>query len=245
MGHSADAHKGGDLDRIKALIDTAIGPAPWYWQTFPTLYSGERVFKWRSYGTTGKLAYVTVLEEEGVGKPLIALNTAVWPFAANQGYLGVWYSTGRYDHVEVQTFKLDDLRVIKSFRARAQIFKKSLQNYLLHDSTPAESVQIPQGLSKGRHKGPVLESANTLTELLLLTSPPGEGLVHSIYVWHPASGMIDVLPQKWFREEDIDPGYHWITRVARDPQTGHIVGGGIRILGFELDDSGMRLKRSI
>lgn len=232
------------MDRLRELIDRAVGPAPWYWETFPTLHSEGRTYKWRSFGNKGDFAYVTALEEEAIEKPLLVLNTATWPFAANPGYLGVWYSTGRYDFIKVQVFKLDDLRPIKSFQKRAILLKKSTHPHLLHDSTPAESVQIPQELPEGQREGPVLAHANSLPELLLLASPPPDkGLIHSIYVWQPANGMISVLPQKWFREEDIDPGYQWITRVVRDPQTGRIVGGGIRINKFELDDTGMRLKQ--
>ena len=246
MIHLAGADERKEMDRIRQLIDAAVGPAPWYWETFPTLHWAGKTFKWRSFGTTGKLAYVTVLEEEGVGKPLLALNTAARPFAANPGYIGVWHSTWRGKPIEVHLFKVDELRPLKRFRGRALEFKKTLEQSLLCDITPIERAEIEQELPEGTHSGPTLRYADQLEELFLVASPPpDEGLVHSIYVWDPRTGSISVLPQRWFKEDDIDPGYQWITRAARDPQTGHIIGGGIRIPRFELDDTGMYLKRRL
>ena len=50
--------------------------------------------------------------------------------------------------------------------------------------------------------------------------------------------MIDVLPQDWFNYEEYDRGYQWITKVARDPVSDRIVGIGMRLRSFVLDESG-------
>ena len=54
-----------------------------------------------------------------------------------------------------------------------------------------------------------------------------------------------MLPQTWFTAGKYDIGYQWITRVTRDPATGRILGGGIRIGNFELAEDGMGLERWI
>jgi hypothetical protein len=54
---------------------------------------------------------------------------------------------------------------------------------------------------------------------------------------------VTVLPQNWFTANKFDIGYQWITRVSRDPATGRIIGGGIRIGSFELTENGMGLER--
>jgi len=77
--------------------------------------------------------------------------------------------------------------------------------------------------------------------LLAEGSAPREAAT-SIYVWHPGAGSIDVIPLSWFREGTNDLGYEWITRVMRDPTTGHILGDGIRIAPFELDAEGRLLR---
>ncbi len=49
---------------------------------------------------------------------------------------------------------------------------------------------------------------------------------------------IEVLPQYWFTDNMFDIGYQWITQVARDPDSKKIVGSGIRVPDFELDERG-------
>jgi len=46
-----------------------------------------------------------------------------------------------------------------------------------------------------------------------------------------------VYPQDWFNHGNFDFGYQWLTRIARDTETGEITGDGIRIELFALDDS--------
>jgi hypothetical protein len=57
----------------------------------------------------------------------------------------------------------------------------------------------------------------------------------------PAEGSVDVMPQSWFNHETADLGYEWIARVTRHPSNGHILGDGIRIAPFELDENGRLL----
>jgi hypothetical protein len=57
--------------------------------------------------------------------------------------------------------------------------------------------------------------------------------------------MVHVLPRYWLVEGPFDLGYQWITGVTRDPSTGRIVGEGIRLSVFELDESGTRLLTSV
>jgi hypothetical protein len=54
---------------------------------------------------------------------------------------------------------------------------------------------------------------------------------------NPGSGTLRLYPQDWFNDGRVDLGYQWVTRVARDPETGRIHGDGIRIDPFSLDDS--------
>jgi len=61
----------------------------------------------------------------------------------------------------------------------------------------------------------------------------------------PRAGEVTVLPQTWYTANKCDVGYQWITRVTRDPATGRIIGGGIRIGNFELTEDGMRVERWI
>jgi hypothetical protein len=107
-----------------------------------------------------------------------------------------------------------------------------------------QALRLPH-LSAGEHEGYASRQPISLDELLLLAHRPGQtddSPAVAIYVWRPRSGRVTVLPQAWFTAESHDLGYDWITRVARDPRTGRIVGDGIRIPAFELDDDGLTVR---
>ncbi len=46
-----------------------------------------------------------------------------------------------------------------------------------------------------------------------------------------------MVPQDWYNEGRYDFGYQWVTRVARLPNGGAIVGEGIRLGVFRLNGS--------
>ncbi|RZJ98248.1 MAG: hypothetical protein EOO46_25125 [Flavobacterium sp.] len=57
-------------------------------------------------------------------------------------------------------------------------------------------------------------------------------------------GKISLFPQDWFNKSNADFGYQWLTRVIRNPKNNSIIGQGIRIDNFELDETNKELKRS-
>ena len=91
---------------------------------------------------------------------------------------------------------------------------------------------IPTDLEAGRrdfdYPGPVKD----VEETLVLTSSPTK-----IFDLKPKEGLLEVFPQDWFNDGEWDFGYQWVTRVARDPNSGKIVGEGIRIGRFVLDST--------
>jgi hypothetical protein len=83
-----------------------------------------------------------------------------------------------------------------------------------------------------------------MDELLILCDssaiPPRADGIHAnlaLLVAKPKESSYRLYPQDWFNSADFDFGYQWITRVARDPQTGRVRGEGIRIAPFQLDDT--------
>lgn len=51
-----------------------------------------------------------------------------------------------------------------------------------------------------------------------------------------------IYPLEWFNKGSFDFGYQWITKIGREPETGAIVGAGVRIGEFVLkpDFSGIK-----
>lgn len=69
---------------------------------------------------------------------------------------------------------------------------------------------------------------------------PGLGAGHgnlALMVASPADDRIKLYPQDWFNDGQVDLGYQWVTRVARDPRTRRVRGDGIRIDPFALDQT--------
>ena len=61
----------------------------------------------------------------------------------------------------------------------------------------------------------------------------------------PSRGLAQIHPQDWFNQDtEVDDGYQWITRAARNMTTGRILIEGIRIGRFELDESDRKLRKS-
>lgn len=231
---------------LKKLIASATGPSPWYWKTFPVFEIGTYRFSWRHIGSEKPLGNLVLLERKAFPHPILGLNTYVRPFVANPEHLGLWYPHPNNAVMEILIFNLSTMQPIENFAEGVPGFQERTSR-VLHSSTVGEYVQIPNRLPAGHKKGPIAHLANRMDELLLLADGPPPvrddlpAPAASIYVWCPATGDIEVLPQEWFTAADYDLGYQWITRVTRDPSTGRIVGGGIRISDFELADNGTKV----
>lgn len=107
-----------------------------------------------------------------------------------------------------------------------------------------EHVRLPR-LSAGVHEGHTPRTHVDIDELLVLAAVPSrddDDPALAIYAWEPARGTVTVLPQRWLTPATHDLGYEWVTQVVRNPSTGRIVGDGIRLGTFELDDDGTRVR---
>jgi hypothetical protein len=188
-------------DVSEALGRRCVGPAPWYWETFPSF--GEP-YEWR-FVPQGQSSYPN-------GNPVLFRR-------------------------ETRDIPLNDLGAIAD---AATVEREPLWTA---GTAATDHFTIPQGLPAGRAPDRyVADVGSAASEVLLLAEGPApREAATSIYVWQPATGTVDVIPLTWFREDTNDLGYEWITRVMRDPTTGHIFGDGIRVAPFELDAQGTPL----
>lgn len=124
-------------------------------------------------------------------------------------------------------------------------FNKS-QERVYSATAPLAEMELPWSLPAGLQSVAVPEELRGVEELLIVSSHPGankEEPACALLVLRPPAGTVEVLPQKWFTTGKYDVGYQWITRVARDPASGRIVGEGIRLGKFELNDAGTDVER--
>ncbi len=111
---------------------------------------------------------------------------------------------------------------------------------------PRDEFQVPTDLGPGTQAVSIPESFRGVDEILVPISYKALGEhdpAFAIFVVYPQAGLIDVLPQNWITRTNYDVANHWITRVARDPETHRIVGELSRKGIFELAENGRDIER--
>ena len=104
-----------DAARARKILSETVGPAPWYWQTFPSFQSHSRQrFTWTHHGTEGPVAHLVTLGlEQETAAVRLALNTYCRPFLVTPNLLGVWCPEGRnlrlvcFDPDQLKAFDLE------------------------------------------------------------------------------------------------------------------------------------------
>ena len=222
-----------------SFLEKAPGPSPWYWETFPTLVGNSRQrFVWRYHGESGDLPYLVTFELEAEpDKPLLALNSGCTPFFVPPANLGIWCH--EYRKLRLVAFDPDQLKAF-SYMDIAGWFKAS-SDRIYSATEPIADFDISSVLPPGTHPIDVPAGLHTVDEVLAPVSYPAktdEDPAFAIYAFYLQAGLVEVLPQRWYTYRQYERGRQWITRTVRDPQSHRIVGDGVRIDAFELDESG-------
>ncbi len=237
-----------DKATVKELVSRAIGPAPWYWDTFPSIRGASGAqFIWKFHGTTGPHGYLVSLGRKD--KPLkrrIVVNTYTRAFLVPPFMLGLWFSDKNM--IQIACFDPEDLPGF-ALSELPKGFKDSHQPYYA-SGEPNCLVSIDPTLPEGTHKKDFPQALGTVEELLIIVNHSYEHSyqddedtpAHAIFEVQPSRSQIKVMPQKWFTANQFDVGYQWITRVTRNPETGKLIGDGIRIGIFQLTEDGCQLE---
>jgi hypothetical protein len=230
------------LTSIRQQLDRIVGPAPWYWKTFPAFHSpSSQDFVWTHHGEQGPLAYVvTLAPEHEPDKPRLALNTYCRPFLASPQSLGIWCPEGR--NLRFAAFEADQLKAF-DLAEIAGWFKQS-SDRIFATSAPIADFEVPLSLTLGMHKIEVPAELATTDELIVPTSykaMSADDPAFALFVVYLQAGLVEVLPQKWFTAAQYEVGKQWITRAARDKESHHIFGECFGTGTFLLEDDGCRL----
>jgi len=230
--------------RLREVLARAIGPAPWYWKTFPQVDSGQRL-TWVHHGSEGPLGYVVSLAaEHEPDKARLALNTYCRPFFVPPAQLGIWCPEGRsirltcFDPSQLQPFDLAEI---------AGWFKPSSER-IYAATAPVADFEIPLGLDPGLHKIEVPAELQSVDELIVPTSYPAkekDAPAFALYIFYLQAGLVEVLPQQWFTSSQYQVGKQWITRAVRDPESHRIFGECFGVGSFLLQEDGCRLDQLI
>lgn len=231
-----------DSSRVRKLLAQTIGPAPWYWQSFPSFrsQSGQR-FVWKHHGTEGPVAHlVTLALEPEPDKIRLALNTYCRPFLVPPQFLGIWCPEGR--HIRLTCFDPDQLKAFDLAEV-AGWFKQS-SDRIYAATPPVADFETPLSLEAGTHNIDVPRELATVDELIVPTSykaMSNDEPAFALFVFYLQAGLVEVLPQRWFTSSQYRVGQQWITRAARDPETQRIVGECFGVGTFLLEEDSCRL----
>lgn len=231
-----------NLTTIRKQLERTVGPAPWYWKTFPTFHwPASNRFVWSHHGEQGPVAYVVSLAlEQEPDKPRLALNTYCRPFIASPQCLGIWCPEGRsirlagFDPDQLKTFDLAEI---------AGWFKAS-SDRIYSASPPIADFELSLTLGPGMHKIDVPPELASVDELVVPTSykaPSNDDPAFALFVLYLQAGLVEVLPQKWFTASQYQVGKQWISRAARDPESHRIFGECFGAGTFVLEEDGCRL----
>jgi hypothetical protein len=227
---------------MRKQLEKTIGPAPWYWKTFPTFHSatGHR-FGWTHHGESGPIGYVVSLaREEEPQKARLALNTYCRPFIASPRCLGIWCPEGR--SIRFAAFEPDKLEAF-DLAEIAGWFKRSTDR-IYSKTAPVTEFEVPISLDPGMHQISVPQQLASLDELILPVSYKAKlstDPAFALFVVYMQAGLLQVLPQKWFTASQYEVGKQWISRAARDPKSNRIFGECYGIGNFLLEEDGCRL----
>lgn len=231
-----------DASRVRRLLSSTIGPAPWYWETFPSFRSGSgQKFEWRHHGTEGPVAHLVTLGlEQEADKIRLALNTYCRPFLSPTSQIGIWCPEGR--NIRVACFAPDQLKAFDVAEV-AGWFKQS-SDRIYAATAPTADFETPVGLDAGAHKLDVPPALGNVDEVIVPTSykaTSNDDPAFALFVFYLQAGLVEVLPQKWFTGSQYRVGQQWITRAVRDPESQRIVGECFGAGSFVLEEDGCRL----
>jgi len=237
---------GIDASRVRRMLSQTVGPAPWYWETFPVFrsFSGQE-FVWSHHGTEGPVAHLVTLGlEQERDKIRLALNTYCRPFLVPPHFLGIWCPEGR--NIRLACFDPDQL---KAFDVAEVVgwFKQSSER-IYSNTAPVADFEIPLTLAGGTHKVGVPPELATVDELIVPTSykvMSNDDPAYALFVLYLQAGLVEVLPQKWFTASQYRVGEQWITRAARDLESHRIAGECFGVGTFFLEEDGCRLSEWI
>jgi hypothetical protein len=231
-----------NLTSIRQQLERTVGPAPWYWKTFPAFNSNSgQHFVWTHHGNQGPVGYVVSLAlQQEPDTPRLALNTYCRPFVVSPSCLGIWCPEGRsirfagFDPDRLTAFDLAEI---------AGWFKQS-SDRIYSKIAPIADFEVPLTLAPGMHPLEVPPELANVDELIVPTSykpMSDDDPAFAVFVLYLQAGLVEVLPQKWFTAAQYQVGKQWISRAARDQASHRIFGECFGAGTFLLEEDGCHL----
>lgn len=206
----------------RMIGNRTYGPSPWYIRG-RSFRAGNRRFVWTDAGAGEEEAVAGAMELRDAAQCVVmVVPMYAYLHPLSGGRLLVWQPGpnrgGASGHM---AFAVIDVEKLTAPVSLLDVFR------------------IPVDLADGVHHIEVPDWLRVDHELLILVTRDAP---RARTVWRiaPMGKELEVIPQDWFNDGDFDFGYEWITRIGRDSKN-RLVGDGIRIGPFRLDESGRNL----
>lgn len=223
----------------------SIGPSPWAFRDRSIAVGGVSYRFRETAPGDAKLAGMTSLHDSS-GATLLLLDFHCYARILDDGTALVWRESGEEAErrIEFDSFRLSALQCVpEPLTTAAEIRERKCGVAPLHSS---EHWEFTPRLEAGVHPFALPHVWSHFEETLVLADHGDtngyDKMARAIFAFDWSKQQVTVFPQVWFNTGDYDFGYQWITRVARRTD-GSIVGDGIRLGRFELDESNLRVKK--
>jgi hypothetical protein len=225
------------MSTLSPITDATPGPSPWYLRR-----PGSRCvegFRWEEHKSgmtvlTGPRGPVAALGFQNYASPLDLSTLLIW--FQRPGKPGLPSRP-----VQFLIVKPADLALLDCDLDQLDLAEKDTSIVL--GSAPIAACSLDTTRVDQEITAVFPSQLHQMDEILILCSSsaigtePGWAGDLALMIAQPKNSTYRLYPQDWFNQSKTDFGYQWVTRVARDPQTGRIHGDGIRIGAFMLDDS--------
>jgi len=212
---------------------------------------------WRSAGEAPNASATTLLVAP-TGEPLLVLDFHCYVTPLAPPRFLVWHSEGTLGDgdysasaaVRFRVFDADALTPITDLTATLSEMPAE-KNGVGFSGGEVASVAVPTSLRDGQNRVDFPPEMHTLDEILVLANSTADLAAGNywqeehlrIWIVRPRDGNVEVIPQDWFNHGSYDFAYQGVTRIARDPSSGRIVGEGFRLDAFVLDKSNRRVAK--
>lgn len=240
------------MDQRRKIPLTAPGPSPWYLEApWAQLRTSDGVWTWGFFDgpILSGLSYLKRPSEDAV----LLLDFYCYVLPLSNERILVWHESGRQRNanspaqIVFRILHLNELAPLEDLEAAATEMRAESGRILFHGGNPT-AYEFGSSVSEGTHALAPPAQFLDLPELLVIGDyGPQSGnnydkMVKAIFAFDFKGRQVSVIPQSWFNQGPYDFGYQWITRVQREVNTGQIVGEGIRLGNFLLDQSGAQVQ---
>lgn len=225
-------------------VDVPIGPSPWACRGRSRTVNGIS-YRFQDIDSTGALCGITALQDS-IGRTFLLLDFHCYVDFLDDGSVLLWRQSGdeKNRRIVFDCLNLTSLEPILEPRSVAADMRQ--RKLGISPMQRSEHWELSPELEAGTHSLSPPYDWSCFAETLVLgdigESNYFDKASRAIFAFDWVQRIVQVFPQDWFNTGTYDFGYQWIARVARRSD-GTIVGDGVRLGSFELDESNLRVRK--